>query len=90
MASAIREVVGEAPVRQGKVKLDVPPLVENGNAVSLTVSVESPMTESEHVKSIHIFNGNNPIERDDLLSRSARRTRTKFQAGFGLPILKRW
>jgi sulfur-oxidizing protein SoxY len=60
MAAAIREVVGEAPVRQGKVKLDVPPLVENGNAVSLTVSVESPMTESEHVKSIHIFNERNP------------------------------
>jgi sulfur-oxidizing protein SoxY len=60
MAAAIREVVGEAPVRQGKVKLDVPPLVENGNAVSLTVSVESPMTESEHVKSIHIFNEKNP------------------------------
>ena len=56
----IREVVGEAPVREGKVKLDVPPLVENGNAVSLTVSVESPMTESEHVKSIHIFNEKNP------------------------------
>jgi sulfur-oxidizing protein SoxY len=61
MAAAIREVVGEAPVRQGKVKLDVPPLVENGNAVSLTVSVESPMTESEHVKSIHIFNEKNPL-----------------------------
>jgi sulfur-oxidizing protein SoxY len=60
MAAAIAEVVGEAPVRQGKVKLDVPPLVENGNAVSLTVSVDSPMTEAEHVKSIHIFNEKNP------------------------------
>jgi sulfur-oxidizing protein SoxY len=60
MAAAIREVVGEAPVREGKVKLDVPPLVENGNAVSLIVSVESPMTGSEHVKSIHIFNEKNP------------------------------
>jgi sulfur-oxidizing protein SoxY len=60
MAAAIRELVGEAPVREGKVKLDVPPLVENGNAVCLTVSVESPMTGSEHVKSIHIFDEKNP------------------------------
>ncbi len=60
MAGAIRGVVGEAPVRQGKVKLDVPPLVENGNAVSLTVLVESPMTEVDHVKTIHIFNEKNP------------------------------
>jgi len=59
MAAAIHEVVGEAAVRQGKVKL--PPLVENGNAVSLTVSVDSPMTESDYVKSVHIFNEKNPL-----------------------------
>jgi sulfur-oxidizing protein SoxY len=58
--AAIGAVVGEAPVHQGKVKLEVPPLVENGNAVPLTVSVDSPMTEMEHVKSIHIFNEKNP------------------------------
>jgi sulfur-oxidizing protein SoxY len=59
-AAAIGEVVGDAPVYQGKVKLEVPPLVENGNAVALTVSVDSPMTERDHVKSIHIFNEKNP------------------------------
>ena len=60
LAAAIDEIVGDAPVHQGKVKLEVPPLVENGNAVPLTVSVDSPMTEREHVKSIHIFNEKNP------------------------------
>jgi sulfur-oxidizing protein SoxY len=60
MAAAIREVVGEASVHEGKVKLEIPPLVENGNAVSLTVSVDSPMTETEYVKAIHIFNEKNP------------------------------
>jgi sulfur-oxidizing protein SoxY len=59
-AAAIDEIVGDAPVQQGKVKLEVPPLVENGNAVPLTVSVDSPMTEREHVKSIHVFNEKNP------------------------------
>ena len=38
----------------------MPPLVENGNAVPLTVSVDSPMTASDHVKAIHIVNEKNP------------------------------
>jgi sulfur-oxidizing protein SoxY len=58
--SAIRDVVGEAPVHSGKVKLDIPPLVENGNAVPMTVSVASPMTADDYVKSIHVFNEKNP------------------------------
>jgi sulfur-oxidizing protein SoxY len=60
MAAAIKEVTGGAPVRAGKVTLDITPLVENGNAVPLTVSVDSPMTEQDHVKAIHIFNEKNP------------------------------
>jgi sulfur-oxidizing protein SoxY len=60
MAEAIRQVVGEAPIRAGKVKIDVPPLVENGNTVPVTITVESPMTAADHVKSIHLFNQKNP------------------------------
>ena len=60
MAAAIREVVGESALHQGRVKLDIPPLVENGNIVSVTVSIDSPMNELDHVKSIHIFNEKNP------------------------------
>ena len=60
LATAIREVVGGNVVRAGKVKLEVPPLVENGNTVPLTVSVASPMTEGDHVASIHVFNEKNP------------------------------
>lgn len=59
--SAIRNVVGEAQVQAGKVKIDIPPLVENGNTVPMTISVASPMTESDYVKSIHIFNEKNPL-----------------------------
>ena len=60
MAAAIRTVVGTAAVQSGKVKLDIPPLVENGNTVPMTVSVASPMTASDYVKSIHVFNEKNP------------------------------
>jgi sulfur-oxidizing protein SoxY len=60
LASAIRNVVGSATVKNGKVKLDIPPLVENGNTVPMTVSLASPMTSEDHVKSIHVFNEKNP------------------------------
>jgi sulfur-oxidizing protein SoxY len=60
LAAAIKEVTGDAPLREGKVTLDVPPLVENGNTVPLTVSVESPMTPGDYVKAIHVFNEKNP------------------------------
>ena len=60
MRAAIRKVVGETPVTKGRVKIDLPPLIENGNAVSLTVAVESPMTVEDHVKAIHVFTEKNP------------------------------
>jgi sulfur-oxidizing protein SoxY len=60
MRAAIRKVVGEAPLNKGKVKIDVPPLIENGNAVSLTISCESPMTTDDHVKAMHVFTEKNP------------------------------
>src|SRR5213592_3674900 len=60
MEDAIRKVIGSARVTPGRVKLDVPPLVENGNTVPLAVSVESPMTEADHVRAIHVFTEKNP------------------------------
>jgi sulfur-oxidizing protein SoxY len=60
MQAAIRKVVGAAPVRKGKVTIDVPPLVENGNTVPVTIAVDSPMTATDYVKSIHLFNEKNP------------------------------
>ena len=60
LAAAIRAFSGGADVATGKVRLDIAPLVENGNAVPITVSVESPMTASEHVLAIAVFNERNP------------------------------
>jgi sulfur-oxidizing protein SoxY len=60
LQAAIREVVGDKPLREGKVALDIPSLVENGNTVPLTVTVESPMTEDDRIRAIHVFNEKNP------------------------------
>ena len=60
MQEAVNKVVGAARVTPGRVKLELPPLSENGNTVPLTVSVESPMTAADHVKAIHVFTEKNP------------------------------
>jgi sulfur-oxidizing protein SoxY len=58
--AALRKVVGDAPVRRGRVKLDLPPLIDNGNSVPLAVAVESPMTAADHVRAIYVFTEKNP------------------------------
>jgi sulfur-oxidizing protein SoxY len=60
MEAAIRSIVGQAKINQGKVALDLPPLVENGNTVPMAVTVDSPMTKADYVKAIHVFNEKNP------------------------------
>jgi sulfur-oxidizing protein SoxY len=60
LKEAIGKVVGNAQVRHGRVKLDIPPLIDNGNAVPVSVEVESPMTDADHVKTIHLFTERNP------------------------------
>ena len=60
MQDAVRAVVGGARINKGKVTLELPQLVENGNTVSMLVKVDSPMTQADHVKAIHVFTEKNP------------------------------
>lgn len=60
LADAVREFTGGAAVQRGRVKLDIAPLVDNGNVVPLAVTVDSPMTATDHVSAIAVFNEKNP------------------------------
>ncbi|WP_431285019.1 SoxY-related AACIE arm protein [Humitalea sp. 24SJ18S-53] len=60
MAAAVRDFTGGATVRTGRVAMDISPLVENGNTVPLSVIVDSPMTEQDHVRAVAVFNERNP------------------------------
>lgn len=60
---AIKSVTKGAAVKDGRVSIVLPELAENGNAVSLSVSVESPMTATDHVRAVHIISEKNPIAR---------------------------
>ncbi len=60
LEEALMGFSGGKPIGDGRVSLDIPPLLENGNAVGVTVDVESPMTASDHVRRIALFNELNP------------------------------
>lgn len=61
LATAIAAYTGNAKPAQGRVAIDIATLIDNGNAVPITVRVESPMTEQDHVTDIAIFNEKNPL-----------------------------
>jgi sulfur-oxidizing protein SoxY len=58
---AIKSILKGAPMQRGRVKLELPKLAENGHSVALTVSVESPMTEQDHVRRIDLVSEKNPV-----------------------------
>jgi len=58
---AIQKITGGALVKDGRVTLVIPPLVENGNLVVLKVGVQSPMTANDYVKAIYVVAEGNPF-----------------------------
>jgi sulfur-oxidizing protein SoxY len=84
LETAIRDVIGEAPLIEGRIKLSIPPLVENGNTVPLDVEVESPMTAQDHVKAIHVFNEKNPQPHVISVKLGPRAGRARFTTRFRL------
>ncbi len=61
MAVAMKKVLGAAVPRIGRVMVKIPELTENGNSTPIDIAVDSPMTESDHVKALHIFSERNPV-----------------------------
>ena len=60
LQDAVRAWAAGTPVQSGRVQIDIATLVDNGNTVPLGVRVDSPMTPSDHVVAIAVFNERNP------------------------------
>jgi len=56
----IKAIAGDRKPKEGRITLDLPTIAENGLVVPLNFEVESPMTESDFVKSVHIYAEGNP------------------------------
>lgn len=61
LATALARIAAGRPVSAGRVKVTLPELAENGNVVALSVDVQSPMTDADHVRAIHVLSEKNPI-----------------------------
>jgi sulfur-oxidizing protein SoxY len=60
LQTTLNRFTGGAALKTGRVRLDIAPIVDNGNTVPITVTVDSPMSAAEHVTLIAVFNERNP------------------------------
>lgn len=61
VAAELKKLYGDTSMAEGKVKLDLPEIAENGLVVPLNIDVDSPMTETDYVKAVHVFADGNPL-----------------------------
>jgi sulfur-oxidizing protein SoxY len=61
VAAILKKLYGDKAIAPGKVKLDMPQIAENGAVVPVTISVDSPMTDADHVKAVHLLSEGNPL-----------------------------
>jgi sulfur-oxidizing protein SoxY len=60
LVPVLKDIAGGKTVREGRVKLEIPHLAENGHLVPLTVTVESPMSAADHVRTLYLLSEKNP------------------------------
>jgi sulfur-oxidizing protein SoxY len=86
LRAAIAELVGEAEPQDGGIALVLPERAENGGQVPVTVRVDSPMTEADHVAAIHLIATRNPtpgiatFRLTPLMARAEIQTRIRMAA----------
>lgn len=82
--AAIKTIAKGRTITQGRVKLTLPELAENGNVVSMTVEVESPMSAVDHVTTVHIVAEKNPLANIARFHLGARAGRARVQSNIRL------
>ena len=60
LTEAIKNLIGDKPTENGKIKLTLPQIAENGKSVPMGFEVESPMTDENYVRSVHVLADGNP------------------------------
>jgi len=59
--AAQKALFGDRPIQEGRISLKLPPIAENGYSVPLSIAVDSPMSDADHVKRIAVFAERNPL-----------------------------
>lgn len=58
---ALDKILGDAKPSPGKINIEIPEIAENGNTVPYAISIDSPMTATDHIKTIHVLSTANPL-----------------------------
>jgi sulfur-oxidizing protein SoxY len=61
VAAEMKKLFADKPMQEGKIKIDAPQIAENGLVVPINIEVDSPMTDADFVKSVHVFADGNPL-----------------------------
>lgn len=61
LVKAIKAKIGDKSQKSGRIKIDLPQIAENGNTVPVGFEIESPMSDDDYVKAVHIFADKNPF-----------------------------
>jgi sulfur-oxidizing protein SoxY len=60
LAPLVNQITRGAPLREGRVRLEIPRLADNGHSVPLRISVDSAMTAADHVRTLTLLSEKNP------------------------------
>ena len=61
VAAELKKLYGDKKFANGRIKLDIPEIAENGLVVPVNIDVESPMTANDYVAAVHLFADGNPV-----------------------------
>jgi len=61
VAAELDKLYAGKPMAAGRIRLDLPEIAENGLVVPINIAVESPMSETDYVKAVHVFADGNPL-----------------------------
>ena len=56
----INEITNGLGATESDIWLDLPEIAENGNQVQVSFDIDSPLTESDHIKTVYILADGNP------------------------------
>jgi sulfur-oxidizing protein SoxY len=60
LSAEIQKVIGTRPLNPGRIEIEIPRLADNGHSVPLKITVQSPMSASDHVTSVTLLSERNP------------------------------
>jgi len=57
----LTELTKGADLQKGKIEIDLPPLTQDGKRTRIHLTVDSPMTETDFVKAVHVLAERNTV-----------------------------